>query len=168
VTVAVVTRDVLSRAVAGTVGANCRPHPHPNLSAAKSTTFSEKRVLSKSATAPDCASFQTGVFLHPPSSALFPESFVPLPVEKSAAVAAAAANSNESTGGSEVESLLSLVIGFRTAPSVADHSIRCLSHLQRHTPAASESCAGQSLASLLQPFSPPAKRERIPVLLHRL
>jgi hypothetical protein len=158
---------VLSRALAGTVGANCRPHPHPGLSAAKSTTFSEKCVLSKSPVAPDCASFQIGVFLHPPSSALFLESFVPLPVEKSSAVATAAANANESNGGSEVDSLLSLVIGFRKAPSVADHSIRCLAHLQRHTPPASESCAGQSLASLLQPFFPPAKREIVPVLLHR-
>jgi hypothetical protein len=169
VTVAVVTRDVLSRAVSGTVGANCRPHPHPGLSAAKHTAFSEKCVLTKNSLAPDCSSFQSGVFLHPPSTALFPEAFVPLPIEKSAAVAAAAASTSEASGGSELESLLNLVIGLRTAPSVADLSIRCLSHSPQHSPpaSASQSSAGQSLTSLLQPFFPPAKRKMISVFLQK-
>lgn len=169
VTVAVVTRDVLARAVAGTVGANCRPYPHPSLPAGKSAKFSEKCVLAKSGNGHDFAAVETGVYLHLPSSASFLEAFVPLPVARSADIAAAAAavgNANESNGSTEVESLLALALSYRTSPSVAELSIRSLSYSpQSFATLELQSCTGQSLSALLQPFVPPAIRKIFKFLL---
>jgi hypothetical protein len=166
VTLAVVTRDVLSRAVTGTEGSSCTSLPSAPAAGLNVPNFCAKTILKKGIGATNGASVEVGVFTHwppPPSSA---ERFIPLPVKHSREVDAAAALVASSPacaadsapyGSSDVESFLNLLHRCRLSPSVADLSIRHIHYLPSSSfsmPSSrpSEHSSNESLSSLLLRF----------------
>lgn len=172
VTVAVVTRDVLSRAVTGTDGSSCSALPRPPAAAAanlKVSNFCAKAILKKGIGSTNGAAVEIGVFAHwppPPSSA---ERFIPLPVKCSEAVDAAAASvaslsactgDSASFDSSDIDSLLGLLHRCRLSPSVADQSIRHIHYLPSSSfyissSRPSEHSSNEPLSSLLLRFPTP-------------